>query len=272
MCKCKICGNKNYEVNTKKFPKDFCSYSCYEEWTKFNKPANCSCAVCGKEMYLKASRITRAKNGVTCSKECNNLLKSDYMKGEKNHQYGLIGDKNASFKNEDTISNYGYVLQYCPGHPRPHDNNVKGTRVKQHRLVVENNFNKFDSKFFEEINGWIVLKEEYDVHHINRVKTDNRVENLKVLTKSEHTTLHNLEDSSMIKKYIEIIGVLKQGELLENLEVDNQQPSLGGNTFEGSETNNRSQTSNVVGSNVDTSTLLRQIIEIVGDDIVRTTV
>ena len=64
----------------------------------------------------------------------------------------------------------------------------------------------------------------------------------------------------------------KWGELLENLEVDNQQPSLDGNIFEGSETNNRSQTGNAVGSNVDTSALLQRIIEIVGDDIVRTIV
>lgn len=31
MNKCKICEKENYEVDTKKFPKDFCSYSCYEE-------------------------------------------------------------------------------------------------------------------------------------------------------------------------------------------------------------------------------------------------
>ena len=31
MCKCVVCGKENYVINTKKFPKDFCSYSCYEE-------------------------------------------------------------------------------------------------------------------------------------------------------------------------------------------------------------------------------------------------
>lgn len=67
-----------------------------------------------------------------------------------------------------------------------------------------------------------------------------------------------------------IIGVVKQGELLESLGTDNQQPSLDGNIFEGSETNNRSQTGNAVGSNVDTSALLQQILKIVEDDIVRT--
>ena len=51
-------------------------------------------------------------------------------------------------------------------------------------------------------------------------------ENLQILTRSEHTTLHNLNKSKIIEKYNKIIGVLKQDELLENLEADNQQPSL----------------------------------------------
>ena len=34
------------------------------------------------------------------------------------------------------------------------------------------------------------LRPDEDVHHINGCKTDNRIENLLVLTKSEHTALH----------------------------------------------------------------------------------
>lgn len=53
---------------------------------------------------------------------------------------------------------------------------------------------------------------------------------------------------------------VKQGELLEhpNLErqMDNQQPSLGSNTFEGSTTNNQILISNVKDSNIDKSALL----------------
>ena len=46
MYKCKICGKENYFINTKKFPKNFCSSKCYEEWMKFNKPFNCKCEIC----------------------------------------------------------------------------------------------------------------------------------------------------------------------------------------------------------------------------------
>lgn len=52
------------------------------------------------------------------------------------------------------MTNYGYLLEYCPGHPYPHD--------------------RFDEAYFEFIDGWKVLKPEYDVHHINEDKKDNR--------------------------------------------------------------------------------------------------
>jgi len=52
---------------------------------------------------------------------------------------------------------------------------------------------------------------------------------------------------------------VKQGELLEHPNKDNQQPSLDSNIFEGSTTNNRVQTDNAEDSNVDTSTLQQTI-------------
>ena len=61
-----------------------------------------------------------------------------------------------------------------------------------------------------------------------------------------------------------ITGVLKQGELLESPEVDNQQPSSSSNTLEGSETSNRVL---IEDSNVATSALPSKA----GEDIVRTT-
>lgn len=177
-----------------------------------------TCKNCGKVCKVKPSRISRLVNGeLTCSRKCCAILRSEKMKGKGNHQYGLIGENNSSFKGKETISNYGYILEHCPGHPKPHDKSHKTARVKQHRLIVERNYEKFDSKFFEIISGWIVLKQNYDVHHINEIKTDNRIENLVVLTRSEHTKLHNLSQN---------VGVVKSDELGENPEEDNTEPSL----------------------------------------------
>lgn len=67
----------------------------------------------------------------------------------------------------------GYIAHYKPEHPFA----GKDGLVMEHRLVVE-----------EAIGHY--LPSELDVHHINGIKTDNRIENLQVLTHGEHTTLH----------------------------------------------------------------------------------
>lgn len=228
MCKCKICGNTNYPINTKKFPKDFCSYKCYEEWLKFNREPNCECAVCGKPMYLKPTRIKRAVHGVTCSLKCANLLKSEYSKGEGNHQFGLKGTLNNSFKGEEILkSNHNVVdiYVYVPNHPRANSNG----RVVKHRLIVEQNFSLYNSEYFEIIDGQYILKKEYDVHHIDGNHNNNDVNNLQVLTREEHIRIHNIQKS--------ITGVVKREELLGSPEVGHQQPNIGLTTNTGSETN-----------------------------------
>ena len=79
-------------------------------------------------------------------------------------------------------------------------------------------------------------------------------------------------NEAQVKFYKEIIDldvtrqvVLKQGELLENPEVDNQHPSIYRNIIEGSTTNERVLTDNTEDGNFNTSALPDYTI---GDDIV----
>lgn len=213
---CKFCG-KSLEGIENIVSGKYCSYKCYEKWSRDNKEPNCSCVICGKQMYLKPSRIKRAVNGITCSKDCANKLKAIYMKGENNHQYGLTGDKNSSFAGDVIVSNYGYLLEYCPGHPYPHDRSNKTVRVLQHRLVIERNYKKFSPEYFEEVDGMIVLKQCYEVHHKNENKQDNRLENLEILTKSEHISYHNSQKEILRDNLGRIVGVVKSGNIGEGL-------------------------------------------------------
>lgn len=220
MCKCITCGAEGYPTNPSKFPSKFCSYACYEKWLRDNKKPNCQCVICGKPMYYKSYRLKRLSHGAVCSDECSKRLHTQLMIGENNHQFGLIGDKNASFSKKEIISQHGYIMEYCPGHPFPSDCGTKGTRVRQHRLVVERNWQLFDQKYFFEIDGQKYLKPDYDVHHINFNKQDNRIENLQILTRAEHTALHNQDKTIVRNDRGQIIGVIKSGNIGEGCDAN----------------------------------------------------
>lgn len=243
-----------------------CSVECLSEYRKNQHltQVKCVCPICGKEFWVKPYRVKRIKTKICCSKECSSKLQQVTYLGENNHQYGLKGPLNASFKGNLLIKSDDYIYEYCPEHPKAN----RDGRVRQHRLIVERNYDKFDPNYFIHIGDLHILKDEYIVHHINKDKFDNRIENLQILTNKEHSKLHQLELKNIVNKYNQIIAVVKQGELLENLDIDNQQPSKISNDFKGSETNDQVLYKD---SNIILSSLLQQIIKIVEDDIVRTT-
>ncbi len=162
-----------------------CSRKCDAEIKKSLIKPNCSCVVCGKPLHRKLSHINRTKN-ITCSHDCCYKLKKITMNGEQNHQYGLKGELNPTFKNKDRITVYGYkdVLNW----DHPYHNSVG--RVFEHRLVAEKYL--LDNINSIEINHQQYLCPEFAVHHIDFDRLNNDVNNLCVLRKETHTSFHNL--------------------------------------------------------------------------------
>ena len=100
--KCKTCGKK-FNVHPARFHSRinfYCSKKC-ESIGKVAKP-NYKCIVCGKPIHVKPSKIKKSKWGITCSRECLKINKSRHTTGAGNHQYGLKGKLNASFKTDKT--------------------------------------------------------------------------------------------------------------------------------------------------------------------------
>lgn len=150
--------------------------------TKWN---NVKCIMCGKEFHLKPSALKRFKTHY-CSKQCQNEARKVYMRGEGNHQYGIKGDKNASWVDKSyKMNSHGYRMLRIIEHPFADKNGW----VFEHRVVAEKHL-LTDSNSIN-IDGKRYLHPDYCVHHLNFDRADNRVENLVVMTKIEHRIMHN---------------------------------------------------------------------------------
>lgn len=269
---CAECGKEEY-VNPSR-AKNYlcCSVACLGQYNskRYSRKITQVCPICGKEYQIKQKQYKQIKTQSCCSIECASELKKITYLGERNHQFGLKGELNASFKREKTKKKnirFNDIWVYKPDRPDVD----KYKRITEHRLVVLENYTKFNPCFFIEKSGFKIFnpnpKLKICVHHINGNHTDNSLENLIPLTKANHRKAHNNYEALALKKIDELIGVFKQGELLGRPEGVYQQPSENGNIFEGSETNGRVLKPD---SNADTSALLNKIKNIVDDYIVQT--
>lgn len=265
---CACCGKEFSVIKTRQTSAKYCSKECFNIGKKAK--ANTICIQCGKPIYRKLSQRLKHKHGDFCSYECLNIWKQTAYSGRGNHQYGLKGTLNASYKGDEIQSkNIKQIddLIYCPNHPRA----SKAGRIRKYIVLVEQNYHLFDKKYFYFDGENYYLKKGVVVHHIDQNHNNNVIENLMPLTISEHTLIHqklgtfNFLSRDKLGRFYNKTAVLKQGELLETPEVDNQQPSLNSNILEGSTTNSRVQTDNAEDGNANTSALP---ININGEDIV----
>jgi len=112
-------------------------------------------------------RMSLAQKGKVVSAETRQKM-SDAKKGVYKHNTEFGGHKK---KRMD-----GYVHVYAPNH----QNATKEGYVMEHILVMEKHIGRH-------------LTEGEVVHHINRIRDDNRIENLVLMTKSAHISMHNKE-------------------------------------------------------------------------------
>jgi hypothetical protein len=85
------------------------------------------------------------------------------------------GKGHYNWKGGRQLGSGGYMMVKCKGHPRARASNRY--RVREHVLVMEKRLGRY-------------LKKGEVVHHINEIRTDNRIENLQLRNNREHTIHH----------------------------------------------------------------------------------
>jgi len=112
------------------------------------------------------------------------IRRSNAKKGQKlsEKQKRLISERNSCDYNglngygHTKSHNRGYVVVYVPKHPHAH----KDGYVMLHTVIMERNIGRY-------------LEDDEVVHHINHNRKDNRINNLQLMKKKEHMSMHMKE-------------------------------------------------------------------------------
>lgn len=159
--RCAICNNTFSGYPSVMRDRKVCSKECYRIYkSRFHtgkKAPNWSggnikktCEICYKSFFVNKSIKDKRR---FCSKECDGKYRSIYN----------IGEKSPRYKKGFYINARGYKVILMPNHPYC----PKTGYISEHRLVMEKHIGRY-------------LRKEEVIHHINGIRTDNRIENLKL--------------------------------------------------------------------------------------------
>ena len=146
----------------------FCSPVCFQAWEKGkNNPywkdnkISFTCPEC-KKIFIDRSFRLRT-NTQCCSTKCARILMGKSRRAE-NHPCYVERQK----------TKHGYIKVHIKNHPLADDRGL----IFEHRLIIEKHLGRY-------------LKEEEVIHHINGIKDDNRIENLRLFKNNyQHMKFH----------------------------------------------------------------------------------
>ncbi len=96
------------------------------------------------------------------------------------------GSDNSNWKDGKKDDGQGYVMIYCPNHPKA----VNERYVYEHRLIMEKSLGR-------------LLRDKEIVHHKNGIKNDNRLSNLELFENhSMHTHFHENARKAKRRKHL----------------------------------------------------------------------
>lgn len=148
----------------------FKMYTCERCGKEFEARADYPQKYCSRECYYESIRTGRTKYPKTCQlcgKEFQGWTPNSQFCSTRCQYLARMGKNHPLYKRGFSMDDgYRKVLS------------GKGGYVREHRKVVEGIIGR-------------KLKTDEIIHHINVNRSDNRIENLTILTKSEHTLVHH---------------------------------------------------------------------------------
>lgn len=185
---CEFCGKVKF-AKYKSLTKRFCSHKCsITSRGKNGKRKKIKCQNCNESFELLESFAkAREKEGRIkfCSRNCYN----EHREKRKNHKVIKCGFCEGDFYNDTGSRKYCSSKCACEDKKRK---NTAGYWYENGYKVIyagEGKGIKEHIKIMQEHIGRQLRKDEI-VHHINEIKDDNRLENLQLMTRSEHSKLH----------------------------------------------------------------------------------
>jgi hypothetical protein len=152
--------------------------------------AYCKCDECEIEYQRPNGRLKKDSLHTFCSNRCAGLWYVKNRPEKSNILYNKFGSENKSWKGGRIVRGE-YIMLYKPNHP----NTTKDKYVFEHRLVMEKKLGRY-------------LTKEETVHHINGIKTDNRIENLMLFNNDLEHKMYHIEQK--IRNYFLTLLMVKK--------------------------------------------------------------
>lgn len=123
---------------------------------------DCKCFRCSRIPWNKGKKGLIPWNKNKHTGNFGNGFQKGLTPWNKGKEFSQIsGEKHYNWQGGKRKDSYGYVLIYMPQHPFCN----KARYVPEHRLIVEKQISRY-------------LKSTEEVHHLNEIKDDNKLQNL----------------------------------------------------------------------------------------------